>query len=66
MSIHSEISNKEVKSFIINLCDQRWETMRKPCKGCRYRRPIDDDIMCCMFPTVPRDWPIMEKEIPSK
>ena len=34
--------------------------MKYPCKGCKYRYPIKDNLRCCMFPTVPRDWALFE------
>lgn len=63
MSIHSEVSdNSAAKSFIENLCKQRWESMNYPCKGCKYRYPIKDDSgMCCIFSSIPKDWSLMEK-----
>lgn len=62
MSIYTEIIDHEVKSYITELCDTRWRKMSAPCKGCRYRTPIDDGVSCCMFLTLPRDWPLFEKE----
>lgn len=57
MSRHSEIlSNSPEKNFIENLCNERWDKMKYPCKGCKYRYPIKDDLRCCMFPTIPKDW----------
>ena len=57
MSIHSEIQNNSPeKNFIKNLCNERWNKKKHPCKGCKYRYPIKDNLRCCMFPTVPRDW----------
>lgn len=61
MSVHSEITdNSPEKKFLENLCTERLEKMRKPCKGCKYRYPIEDGFRCCIFPTVPRDWLFLE------
>ena len=63
MSIHSEIEdNSPEMRFVFKLCADRWEKMRYPCKGCRYRYPVkDDELRCCIFPTCPRDWPESER-----
>ena len=61
MSIYSEIKDNSLeKNFIENLCDERWNKMKYPCKGCKYRYPIKDNLRCCIFPTVSRDWTLFE------
>lgn len=43
MSIHSEIPvNSPEGKFLESLCDTRWEKMKDPCKGCKYRYPIEN------------------------
>lgn len=63
MSIHTEVAdNSPAKDFIQDLCTKRWGKMAYPCKGCKYRYPIKDDSgMCCIFSTVPMDWPNFEE-----
>ena len=60
MSIHSTVGNKTAKNFIENLCKSRWDKMRYPCKGCKYRFPVKDDVNCCIFESLPRDWSYLE------
>ena len=59
MSVHSEIEDDSPEMrFVIKLCADRWKRMNNPCKGCRYRYPVNDgELRCCIFPTCPRDWP---------
>lgn len=61
MSVHTEISGPE-KKYLEDLCDARWNKMRQPCKHCKYRYPLDNDLHCCVFPTIPRDWSLLEKD----
>ena len=57
MSIHSEIPvNSPEGKFLESLCDTRWEKMKDPCKGCKYRYPIENPMRCCIFPALPKDW----------
>lgn len=63
MSIHSEVSSNVAKQFIENLCEQRWRKMKDPCKGCKYRFPVKDEVNCCIFATVPRDWSTLENRV---
>ena len=57
MSIHSEIPvNSPEGKFLESLCDTRREKMKDPCKGCKYRYPIENPMRCCIFPTLPKDW----------
>lgn len=61
MSIHSEVSdNSPAKKFIEDLCLNRWEKMKSPCKGCKYRCPVKDSVSCCVFATIPKDWAFHE------
>ena len=61
MSIHSDIKdNSPEKKFIEDLCDTRWTKMKNPCKGCKYRYPIENPSRCCIFPSIPRDWRFLE------
>ena len=63
MSIHSTVENKVAKNFIENLCEARWKKMAYPCKGCKYRFPINDGVNCCIFASIPKDWPVMEGRV---
>ena len=63
MSIHSEIMDKSPeKKYLEDLCAERWNKMSNPCKGCKYRFPLNDTSRCCIFPSVPRDWAFLESK----
>ena len=61
MSIHTEIEGPE-KKYLEDLCDSRWDKMKNPCKGCKYRYPLNDNSRCCIFPSIPRDWVFLERD----
>lgn len=63
MSIHSEVSDERARTFIENLCETRWNKIKNPCKGCKYRFPVKDEVNCCIFATIPRDWAIFENRV---
>ena len=42
MSIHTEIEGPE-KKYLEDLCDSRWDKMKNPCKGCKYRYSLNND-----------------------
>ena len=63
MSIHSEVSDEIARKFIEDLCEDRWKRMPNPCKSCKYRFPVKDEINCCIFATIPRDWAAFENRV---
>lgn len=63
MSIHSTVDNEIAKKYIVELCEARWKKMTYPCKGCKYRFPINDGANCCIFESIPRDWSRMEGRV---
>jgi hypothetical protein len=62
MSKHSEIvDNSPEKRYLECFCRDRWGRMSDPCRGCKYRYPLESsDGRCCIFPSVPKDWALFE------